>query len=323
MLAQARDTIPSPGALRGGLAMDLKWDGYRAIAFSPARPDGPFLLQTRRGSLIQDRFPDLAAAAVQLPPGLVLDGELLVLNSAGTMDFEVLQRRAVTTTPRAVQTLARAHPAYFVAFDILQLGGQPIVAEPYEQRRSRLEALFAGHALSPPWTLCPSTKDPAVAREWLETWTRTPGVEGVVCKGLLQPYRPGAIGWLKVRARQTTEAVVGAITGTLSRPRMLVLGRFDGEGRLRYVGKTTQISTTAAQQLVGWLTAASVGTHPWEDARFSTAWGNRDVLDTTLVAPDRVAEVSVDTAQDRGVWRHPVRLARLRLDMPVNDVPTV
>ncbi|MEW2313373.1 hypothetical protein AB0918_32825 [Streptomyces sp. NPDC006864] len=116
--------------------------------------------------------------------------------------------------------------------------------------------------------------------------------------------------------------MVGAITGTLSRPRMLVLGRFDGEGRLRYVGKTTQISTTASQQLVGQLTAASVGTHPWEDARFSTAWGNRDVLDTTLVAPDRVAEVSVDTAQDRGVWRHPVRLVRLRLDMSVADVPT-
>ncbi|MEU0099968.1 hypothetical protein [Streptomyces sp. NPDC006267] len=115
--------------------------------------------------------------------------------------------------------------------------------------------------------------------------------------------------------------MVGAITGTLSRPRTLILGRFDGEGRLRYVGKTTQISTMAAQQLVGQLSAASMGTHPWKDARFSTAWGNRDVLDTTLVAPDRVAEVSVDTAQDRGVWRHRVRLARLRLDMPVDDVP--
>ncbi|MFD4172840.1 ATP dependent DNA ligase [Streptomyces anulatus] len=116
--------------------------------------------------------------------------------------------------------------------------------------------------------------------------------------------------------------MVGAITSTLSRPRMLVLGRFDGEGRLRYVGKTTQISTPASQQLVGQLTAASIGTHPWEYARFSTAWGNRDVLGTTLVAPDRVAEVSVDTAKDRSAWRHPVRLVRLRLDMSVADVPT-
>ncbi|MGW1235058.1 hypothetical protein [Streptomyces californicus] len=42
----------------------------------------------------------------------------------------------------------------------------------------------------------------------------------------------------------------------------------------------------------------------------------------TLVAPERVAEVSVDTAQDQGVWRHPVRLVRLRLDMPPDDVET-
>ncbi len=125
-----------------------------------------------------------------------------------------------------------------------------------------------------------------------------------------------------MRARQTTDAVVGAITGTLYRPRTLVLGRFDGGGRLD-VGKTTEISAVASQQFVGQLTAASVGTHPWEDVRFSTTWGNRDVLDTTLVVPDRVAEVSVHTAQDRGVWRHPARLARLRLDMPMDDVPAV
>ncbi|MFJ8763194.1 hypothetical protein [Streptomyces cyaneofuscatus] len=106
MLASARETIPGAGALRGGLAMDLKWDGYRVLAFSPDRPGGPFLLQTRRGALIQDRFPDLVAAAVQLPLGLVLYGEMLVLNSEGTMDFGALQRRAVTTVPRTGQTLS-------------------------------------------------------------------------------------------------------------------------------------------------------------------------------------------------------------------------
>lgn len=320
MLASARETIPGAGALRGGLAMDLKWDGYRVLAFSPDRPGGPFLLQTRRGTLIQDRFPDLLAAAAQLPPGLVLDGELLVLNSEGTMDFGALQRRAVTTAPRTVQTLASAYPAYVVAFDVLQIDGQPVMAEPYEQRRDRLEGLFAGRALTPPWTLCPSTRDPEVAREWLETWTRTSGVEGVVCKGLKQPYKPGVRGWLKVRARQSTEALIGAITGTLGRPRLLVLGRYDGEGRLRYAGKTTEVSPAAARQLSNQLTAAEPGTHPWEGARFSSGWGTRDALDTTLIVPDQVAEVSVDTAQDRGVWRHPVRLARLRLDMPVDDV---
>ncbi|MFD7835243.1 hypothetical protein [Streptomyces sp. NPDC059761] len=37
------------------------------------------LVQTRRGALVQDRWPDLVAATeAHLPHGLVLDGELVV-----------------------------------------------------------------------------------------------------------------------------------------------------------------------------------------------------------------------------------------------------
>ncbi|MFD3682128.1 hypothetical protein [Streptomyces sp. NPDC058613] len=55
---------------------------------------------------------------------------------------------------------------------------------------------------------------------------------------------------------------------------------------------------------------------------FSSAWGTRDVLDTTLVRPGLVAAVSADTSIDRGgVYRHPVRYVRLRLDATVDDVP--
>ncbi|MFJ2851330.1 MULTISPECIES: DNA ligase-like domain-containing protein [Streptomyces] len=93
--------------------MDLRWGGYRALAFTSLRSEGPFLLQTRGGSLIQDRFPELiAAAGAQLPPGPVLDGELLVLNGAGVMDFGALQQRAAASAPRTVRTLAQAHPAF-------------------------------------------------------------------------------------------------------------------------------------------------------------------------------------------------------------------
>ncbi|MFD3720016.1 hypothetical protein [Streptomyces sp. NPDC058674] len=50
--------------------------------------------------------------------------------------------------------------------------------------------------------------------------------------------------------------------------------------------------------------------------------GARDVLDTTLVQPGLVAEISADTSVDRGgVYRHPIRYVRLRLDAAVEDVP--
>ncbi|WP_244291533.1 hypothetical protein [Streptomyces subrutilus] len=51
-------------------------------------------------------------------------------------------------------------------------------------------------------------------------------------------------------------------------------------------------------------------------------WGSRDVLDITVVCPDLVAEVSADRAIDHGgVFRHPLRFKRLRLDVTVVDVP--
>ncbi|MEV6735326.1 MULTISPECIES: hypothetical protein [unclassified Streptomyces] len=56
--------------------------------------------------------------------------------------------------------------------------------------------------------------------------------------------------------------------------------------------------------------------------RFAASWGSRDVLDAVLVGPDAVAEISADRAIDRGgVFRHPVRFKRLRLDVTAEDVP--
>ena len=135
------------------------------------------LLQTRRGALVQDRFPDLAAAARSLPAGLVLDGELAVLDHHGQLSFTALQRRA--TAGRNARVLAAEMPAHFIAFDVLQSDGQELLDEPFARRREVLEALFADHRLAPPWTLCPSTTDPAIADEWLYEWTDVPGVEGV------------------------------------------------------------------------------------------------------------------------------------------------
>jgi hypothetical protein len=46
------------------------------------------------------------------------------------------------------------------------------------------------------------------------------------------------------------------------------------------------------------------------------------VLETTLVSPRLVAEISVDTAMTDGAWRHPVRLLRVRADVSPTDVPS-
>ncbi|MGW7435329.1 ATP-dependent DNA ligase [Streptomyces sp. NPDC054849] len=320
MLAQAVESVPGPGVL-GPLAFEQKFDGHRTLLFTPTGAGDRLLVQSRRGALVQDRFPDLVSAAEQLPGGLVLDGELVVWDAeAGRLSFEALQRRAAARG-RGARRLAASLSAFFIAFDILQQEGTVLLKSPYLQRRARLETLFASHRLSSPWTLCPMTTDLIKAQEWLESCTDVSGVEGIVVKAIHQHYQPGYRGWYKLRHRDTTEAVIGAVTGTMVRPQLLLLGRHDALGHLHPVGRTAPLRPEAARLVGGNVTEADPG-HPWTGLRFTSAWGSRDVLHVTLVRPELVAEISADTAVDHGgTYRHPVRFKRLRLDVTVEEVP--
>lgn len=232
-----------------------------------------------------------------------------------------LQRRAAVG-PRTAGGLAAGWPAFFVAFDVLQFEGRPLLDLPYVDRRSRLEGLYVEHALTSPWTLCPMTTDRTVAVVWFMSWTDdVPGLEGLVIKPLTSHYVPGRRGWSKLRRRDSTEMVIGAVTGTAARPNLLVLGRYDRSGRLRAVGRTSALRPEASRA-VGALLAAAGPAHPWTGVPFAAGWGTRDVLDVTLVRPEVVAEVSADRAVDHGgVFRHPLRFGRIRFDMGAADVP--
>ncbi|MBB5939052.1 hypothetical protein [Streptomyces zagrosensis] len=91
--------------------------------------------------------------------------------------------------------------------------------------------------------------------------------------------------------RDTTEAVIGVITGTMHRPQTLVLGRLDAAGTLRPAARGTPLRPEAARDLAVRLTPAEPDHHPWEGGRFTASRGSRTPLDVVLVEPDLVAEV--------------------------------
>ncbi|MFG2638890.1 ATP-dependent DNA ligase [Streptomyces sp. NPDC048362] len=214
---------------------------------------------------------------------------------------------------------AEQWPAQFVAFDLLRMSGTDTTAWPYMRRRAALEELFTTRGLSAPWVLCPSTTDPRVVREWL-TWGSV-RLEGVVFKRLTDPYRPAVRGWRKYKTRITTEAIVGAVTGPLTAPRTLLLGRYDTGGHLQYTGRTTTLAGTTARAAAALLTPAAGG-HPWMGWTFPAGWGSRQLLDVNLVAPDLVVEVGIDVARDAGGrWRHPARFHRIRAELHPMHVP--
>lgn len=313
-LARAVETLPAPGALAGGLVAEPKWDGYRACL---VRDGAGTVLWSRQGKDLTRYFPDLyAAAAAAVSPGCVLDGEIVVWAGDG-LSFGSLQHR-MTGSKRALADLVRREPASYVAFDILAVAGQDVRHRPLRERRILLEELARGWA--PPMQISPATTDADEARRWLEE-LHVAGIEGLVLKGAVQPYRGGRRDWLKVKHRHTVDVVCAAVTGTLKRPELLVVG-LPVEGRLRIVGRSTPLRPGTARQL-GRLLSPPAGTHPWP-ARIRRGAIDRftretEPLEVTLVEP-LVVEVSADVAWSGSSYRHAVRFLRARPELRPEDV---
>ncbi|MFE3687788.1 ATP-dependent DNA ligase [Streptomyces sp. NPDC059095] len=244
-----------------------------------------------------------------------INGEIVVWES-DRLAFERLQQRMARRGAGAAEG-SRQWPAHYVAFDLVH-AGKDLTGWPYARRRSALEALFTDRGLGAPLTLCPSTTDPTVADQWLG-WTAA-GLEGLCFKRLDEPYRP-VRSWRKYKVRATTEAIVGAVSGSLVLPRTVLLGRYDAAGYLQYAGRSTTLSQAASRALAERLSPAPLA-HPWTGWTFSAGWGTSRSLEAHLVRPDVVMEIAVDVARDSaGRWRHPVRPHRVRTDIEAPQVP--
>jgi ATP-dependent DNA ligase len=308
-------TIPPANALPGGCLYEPKWDGYRLVV---VRTASSTRLWSKQGRDLTDRFPDVAAAALaQVPAGTVLDGEVVIWHG-DRLDFGLLQQRMVAA-PGRMGALVAAHPASYVAFDVLAAGGSDLRGQRLARRRAELERLAARWA--PPLQLSPATSDPAEARQWFTDF-RPAGVEGLVAKGAGTRYAPGRREWLKVKSWETTEVLAGGVIGPIDRPSQLVAGRYR-DGELVVVGRTSPLSPRQAAELAAVLSPAG-DDHPWPD-RIGTGrfGGGKLSVPLTRVTPSAVVEVSADAALQAGVFRHPLRFVRVRPDLAPEDLPPV
>jgi DNA ligase-1 len=117
--------------------VEWKWDGIRAQLIHRA---GEVFLWSRGEELITERFPEIAAAASNLPAGTVLDGEVLAFGDGMPRPFADLQRRI--GRQRKVQEVAGAVPVVFLAYDVLEHDGVDIRELPMRERRARLLRLL-------------------------------------------------------------------------------------------------------------------------------------------------------------------------------------
>jgi DNA ligase-1 len=173
----------------GDWLAEWKWDGIRGQLVT--RP-GAFALWSRGEELITDRFPDLAPLVDFLPPGTVIDGEILAWDTAAgqPMPFAALQRRiGRKTVPKALLSQA---PARILAYDLLEDQDQDIRDQPLSHRRARLMAILAALPPGLPLAASPAIPFPDWAHlAETRATARAMGAEGVMLKHAASPYFQG------------------------------------------------------------------------------------------------------------------------------------
>ncbi len=297
MLATATADLPS-GA---GWAFEPKWDGYRALARVAA---GVATFRSRNGNDLTPRFRGLADALAHAvrSPSAVVDGEVCALDDTGRSDFGRLQRGEGALS--------------FVAFDLLELDGEPLLHLSYLERRDRLARLLdtsvAGVLLSP------SFDDGAA----LERAAREHGLEGVVAKRTGSTYQPGrrSSDWRKLKLKQRQEAVIAGFTRGKGRRSAgigaLLLG-VHGKDGLHFAGSVgTGLSDGELDRLEGLLTPLAQEDSPFVELPKLQRTRSGAV---TWVEPVLVAEIEFAEWTRDGRLRAPVYLA-LRDDKRADDV---
>ncbi|MGN6254463.1 MAG: ATP-dependent DNA ligase [Solirubrobacterales bacterium] len=275
-------------------AYEPKLDGFRAIVFV----DGAdAYVQSRGAKLLNRYFPELSFA----PGRWVLDGELVIRDGDGNLEFDSLQERIHPAQSR-IELLSKEIPATYIVFDLLAEGEEVLCERPLRERRERLAAIAEGAGLE----LTPLSTDAAQAERWLGS------IEGVMAKDLTAPYVPGKRkGMAKVKRERTIDCVVmgwrpGKEEGTVG---SLILGLYDG-GTLRTVGHISGFSKGAKQSMRAMLA-------PLETGESGTAepsrWTGGRNLEWVELRPELVIEVGYDHAAS-GRIRHGARFHRFRDD---------
>ena len=212
---------------------EIKWDGYRAVAFID---DGQVRLVSRNQNDLSAQFPELAT----LPQfakarRAILDGEIVALDDEGRPSFSLMQQRTGFRPGKPRLGRREGVPVIYYAFDLLYLDDFDLRRVALERRKTLLREHLADSAVV---RFSDHYAENGLA---LFQAAQQKGLEGIVAKKRTSLYdETRSRDWLKIKITRQQECVVGGYTdpeGSRDFLGSLVLGLYDGHGRLIHVGQ--------------------------------------------------------------------------------------
>lgn len=224
-----------------GWITERKFDGSRAIAIKR----GPHVkLYSRSGKEYTANFPQIVEEIKQLRnPSLVLDGEIVYLDSKGNDQFRPVQMRFGIKDPAQRKKYIEQYPVTYFIFDLLEYDqhGKTVERMPLSVRKQLLNKIFRAHKFQ--WVkLTDYARDQKMRVKLLEEQKRL-GREGVIHKDYQSPYIEDyrSPHWRKHKFVQTDDVIViGYEPGEGSRQGRigaLYTAMYKRDGRLQYTGK--------------------------------------------------------------------------------------
>jgi DNA ligase-1 len=315
-------------------------DKYDGIRCQLHRLGSEVRLYSRDLHDISTQFPEVVAAARDLPWDGILDGELLAWRDGSVLPFIALQARLGRKDPS--RAILDEVPVIYVAFDVLGIGELPngasaptggadadegtvvpLLERPLDERRRRLEDLQlplaengGGFALSHL-----GTANSTDVLEEVFAAARARRNEGLMVKDPTSIYSPGrrGYGWLKMKKALATIDCV-------------VVGVEVGHGKRHGVlsDYTFAVRDEAGDQLVtigkaySGLTDAEIATMTrWFEEHTVSQHGRYRVVEPTVVVEVAFDVILRSNRHKSGFALRFPRIARLRLDKDAREVDTL
>jgi bifunctional non-homologous end joining protein LigD len=280
-----------------GWVFESKWDGFRMVT---SIAGGKVALFSRNGKIISESYRVVARALEKIKHDVVLDGELVALDSHGRARFQLLQNAL----------RSQANLRYYL-FDLMFLDGADVRGLSLLERKEKLRRLIPKHPL-----LALTAHRAEHGTKYFKQAQRQ-GLEGIMAKRAASPYLSGQRSgdWLKVKTARRQEVVIAGFTAPRrTRPYFgsLVLAVRQDDG-WRYIGHVgTGFTHATLRDLYQRLWPLRRGRSPFKEHVKNEAA-------TTWVKPQLVAEVKFTEWTSAGEMRHPAFLG-LREDKAAKDV---